>query len=287
MHKKVKKYTITRNEILSEDEEASSEFENEEINFNNKTLSDEEIENIKQKLMFSYKYELLENMPSKTTVSKIKEAENNNIEYEEEKLNQGIADIVPSFINNEVGNVSAKKGTLMHLILQKIEFGREYSRNDLEELLEELIAKKIILEEDRSLINLNKILLFTKSDLYKKISNSKSIEKEKAFCMKLDLSEYKINDVNNEGKIDIDTDIVSEESVLVQGIIDLYAIDNDNEIVLVDYKTDFVEDGKENVLKERYSKQLELYKKCLEEGLDLKVKEIYIYSLYLNKEIML
>ena len=283
----IKKYTITRNEILSEDEEASSEFENEEINFNNKTLSDEEIENIKQKLMFSYKYELLENMPSKTTVSKIKEAENNNIEYEEEKLNQGIADIVPSFINNEVGNVSAKKGTLMHLILQKIEFGREYSRNDLEELLEELIAKKIILEEDRSLINLNKILLFTKSDLYKKISNSKSIEKEKAFCMKLDLSEYKINDVNNEGKIDIDTDIVSEESVLVQGIIDLYAIDNDNEIVLVDYKTDFVEDGKENVLKERYSKQLELYKKCLEEGLDLKVKEIYIYSLYLNKEIML
>ena len=172
---------------------------------------------------------------------------------EEEKLNQGIADIVPSFINNEVGNVSAKKGTLMHLILQKIEFGREYSRNDLEELLEELIAKKIILEEDRSLINLNKILLFTKSDLYKKISNSKSIEKEKAFCMKLDLSDYKLNDVNNEEKIDIDTDIISAESVLVQGIIDLYAIDNDNEIVLVDYKTDFVEDGKENVLKERYS----------------------------------
>ena len=39
----------------------------------------------------------------------------------------------------------------MHLILQKIEFGREYSRNDLEELLEELIAKKIILEEDITL----------------------------------------------------------------------------------------------------------------------------------------
>ena len=275
----IKKYVVARNEILTDDEEVGVEFENEEINFKNKTLSDEEIENIKQKLMFSYKYELLENMPSKTTVSKIKEAENNNIEFEEQKLNQGIENIVPAFINNEVGNVSAKKGTLMHLMLQKIDFGKEYNREMLEELLEELIAKKIILEEDKKLINLNKILMFTKSNLYKKISNSNVIEKEKAFCMKLDLSEYKVDEENSNS--------ISGESVLVQGIIDLYAVDNDNEIILVDYKTDFVEEGNEGVLKERYSKQLDLYKKCLEEGLGLKVKEIYIYSLYLNKEIMM
>ena len=90
-------------------------------------------------------------------------------------------------------------------------------------------------------------------------------------------------DLNNEN---IDSKIL-EEYVLVQGIIDLYGIDDNGEIILVDYKTDFVEEGQEHILKERYTKQLELYKKCLEESLNTKVKETYIYSLYLNKEIKL
>lgn len=72
------------------------------------------------------------------------------------------------------------------------------------------------------------------------------------------------------------------ETILVQGIIDLFAIKND-EIILVDYKTDFVE--KENDLKIKYKKQLELYKKALEEAFNKKVKKVYIYSTYLEKEI--
>ena len=98
------------------------------------------------------------------------------------------------------------------------------------------------------------------------------------------LDEYLKLDLENNESVNVD---ISNESVLVQGIIDLYAIDNDGKIILVDYKTDYVEEGNENILRERYNKQLELYKKCLEEGLDLEVKEIYIYSLYLNKEIKL
>ena len=61
-------------------------------------------------------------------------------------------------------------------------------------------------------------------------------------------------------------------------------MEND-EIILVDYKTDFVENDKQLILK--YKKQLDLYKKALEEGICKKVKEVYIYSLYLNKEILL
>ena len=279
----ITKYIIKRNEIVSEEENVSNEFENEEIDFN-QDVTDEFFKNIENKLGFDYKFKVLENVPSKTTVSKIKEESNEKVEFDEVKECKGIENIVPTFINNEVGNVAAKKGTLMHLMLQKIEFGKEYSKEELDELVEMLVANKIILEEDKSLINTYKILMFTKSELYKKISLSKQIEKEKAFCMKLKLEEYKDLQINEEN-IDLVKDL--KESVLVQGIIDLYSIDNDNEIILVDYKTDYVEEGNEQVLVKRYSKQLELYKKCLEEGLDLKVKEIYIYSLYLNKEIKL
>ena len=74
-----------------------------------------------------------------------------------------------------------------------------------------------------------------------------------------------------------------EEQVLVQGIIDLYYIDAQDEITLVDYKTDYVQEGHENELMQKYKDQLEIYKNALEEALGKKVKNVYIYSVYLGE----
>ena len=71
----------------------------------------------------------------------------------------------------------------------------------------------------------------------------------------------------------------------MQGVIDLYYIDQNGEITLVDYKTDFVKD--EQDLVKKYKLQLELYKKALEQALNIKVSKVEIFSLYLNKEIIL
>lgn len=76
---------------------------------------------------------------------------------------------------------------------------------------------------------------------------------------------------------------VEGEEVLVQGVIDLYFIDKENKLVLLDYKTDRIKDEKE--LFERYNEQLELYKMALEKALNKKVDEIYIYSTHLGREI--
>jgi ATP-dependent helicase/nuclease subunit A len=77
-----------------------------------------------------------------------------------------------------------------------------------------------------------------------------------------------------------------DETVLVQGIIDAYFIEG-NEIVLVDYKTDKVRRGGEQELIDRYHVQLEDYAKALERMLSKNVKEAYIYSFTLGKEIRL
>ena len=71
--------------------------------------------------------------------------------------------------------------------------------------------------------------------------------------------------------------------MLVQGIIDLYYITKADELVLVDYKTDYVQNEEELISK--YKVQLDLYKVALEQALQRKVDKIYIYSVYLNKEI--
>ena len=66
-------------------------------------------------------------------------------------------------------------------------------------------------------------------------------------------------------------------NVLVQGMIDAYFIE-DEEMVLVDYKTDFVRRGEEQKLIDRYHVQLEDYAQALERMTGRKVKERYIYS---------
>ena len=71
----------------------------------------------------------------------------------------------------------------------------------------------------------------------------------------------------------------------MQGIIDLYYIDKDDNLVLLDYKTDFVRPGDENKLINRHKSQLMLYKEALENALNKKVDKIYIYSTVLGKEI--
>ena len=63
------------------------------------------------------------------------------------------------------------------------------------------------------------------------------------------------SDMNQEAKTD--------DFVVVQGIIDAYFEETDG-IVLVDYKTDRVNEGEEHILINRYHAQMESYKQALE-----------------------
>ena len=81
-------------------------------------------------------------------------------------------------------------------------------------------------------------------------------------------------------------DLWQGETVLVQGIIDAYFVE-DGEIVLVDYKTDRVRRGQEQKLINLYHVQLEDYAQALERMTGKKVKEKIIYSFTLHKEIVL
>ena len=167
---------------------------------------------------------------------------------------------------------SSEKGSLMHLMLQKINFRENYDQEKLVALRDELVAKKFITELQAKSIDIKKVFDFINSDFAKEIKNAKLIEKEKAFCTKL-LAKTVYEDAGD------------NDEILVQGIIDLYFINEKDELILVDYKTDYIENGKEELLKNKYKKQLEIYKKALEEALNRKVKKTYIYSLKLNKEI--
>ena len=71
---------------------------------------------------------------------------------------------------------------------------------------------------------------------------------------------------------------------MVRGIIDAYFEEN-GEIVLLDYKTDFVNDENKEKVISRYEKQLELYSEALEKLTGKRVKEKCIYLFGIDEAI--
>ena len=145
----------------------------------------------------------------------------------------------------------------------------DYTKEEIEELIEKLIIQQIITEEQARVIDRDKIWKFTQSSLAKEVRESISYEKEMPFYLTLSAKEAYGEEI--------------DEDILVQGIIDLYYINAKGELVLVDYKTDFVK--QETELVEKYQYQLQLYQKALEKALEKKVARIYIYSTCLEKAI--
>lgn len=179
----------------------------------------------------------------------------------------------PKFLKEDKEDklTNAEKGTLVHLCMQHLNEKVEYNLEKIKELVEELERKEIITSKEKENINLYKILEFTKSNIWKEMKKAKKVYKERPFFINIPAKEIYKEEI--------------EEKILIQGIIDLYYINENDEIILVDYKTDYVERGKEQELIEKYKKQLELYCKAIEEANKKQVSRIYIYSVYLGREI--
>ena len=177
----------------------------------------------------------------------------------------------PKFLSGKLPLTKAEIGTTVHLVMQKLDFKQTYTLEKVKELLEELEQKEIITNEQKQAIPVQKILEFTQTKIFKELSEAKEVYKEQPFYINIPVKElYEIN---------------SNENILVQGIIDLYYITKQGEIILVDYKTDYVPENQENYLTEKYTPQLNLYKRALEQALNKKITKTYIYSTYLGKEI--
>lgn len=255
---------ITLNKIAKKDVLKAEENQEEQEKKNIELPEKIDYEKINEILNWQYKYKEMTNIQSKMSVTKIKELKNN------EAQNQQHIEIKPKFMLDKTKVSSAERGTITHLILQKLDFTKEYSREELAQFINNLCTKNIITQIQKDSINIEKIYQIINTQFIKNLKNAKEIKKETPFYTYINTKEI-YNTQNS-------------ENILVQGIIDLYYINQQNEVILVDYKTDYVEGSGEELI-DKYKVQLEIYKKALEESLKEKVKHVYIYSIYLNKEI--
>lgn len=179
----------------------------------------------------------------------------------------------PDFMKKEEVKTGAARGTLYHLVMEHIPYERLDKNFDFAVFIKELVQDGYMTDEDASALDVKKFEWFAKSSLCGRMraaAVSGELKREQPFMIGIPA-----NEVYSE-KSD------SEELIMIQGIIDAFFYEGDD-IVLVDYKTDFVMKGQEEKLAERYKTQLDYYARALESVTGKKVKEKLIYSFSLGK----
>ena len=271
-------YTYKKEDIIVKDSQINDEKNISKILETN-DVSQKNQKELDELLNWKYENIFASKIEGKTSVTKMKKMENLREAKLEDEIENNIFENIqqkevivkaPKFLNDEIKISNAKKGTLMHLCLQKLNIAEEYTIEKIKIFIEKLVNEEIISKKEAECININKLYKITKSGLWKELKTAKKVYKERPFYINIPAEE-----VYNE---------ITNEMILVQGIIDLEYIDKNGNIILVDYKTDYVEDEKDLI--EKYRKQLQLYKRAIENAEKAKVKETYIYSIYLEKQIL-
>ena len=279
--KKITAADLTENEVV---EQAEREIKKEVLkNWNPGIVYDSEIrEELERRFSFVYPYEYLKELPVKVSVSELKKRSYHSeqdleeaVDYEQD---EELQPLIPRFIEakKEEGYTGAFRGTAYHRVMECLDYQRTDTQEKLRVQLEELVSLKKMEEKGAASVRIRDILHFVESALghrMKAAALQKKLFREQPFVIARKASE-------------LEGEWQCEEDVLVQGIIDAYFIEND-EIVLVDYKTDFVRNGEEQKLIDRYHVQLDDYAQALERMTGRRVKERYIYSFTLGKEIRL
>lgn len=234
-------------------------------------------ETIKNKLDYRYPFEVSATKAASISVTEIKKIQNNyEEEYTKEIFTQQINLKKPMFMQQteEKEKISSsERGTIVHLVMEVLDFNRVNTVEEIKVQIKEFISKGILTEKQSSVVNPYKIYKFFKSDIGYRMLNSKFVKREQAIYSKIKMKDvYIYEDLIKQD----DSSVYDEESLMLRGIIDVY-FEEDDEIVLVDYKTDYVNDeNKEDVIK-RYEKQLALYADVLEQLTGKKVKEKCVY----------
>lgn len=219
---------------------------------------------IDRRLSFEYRYKDSNLMPSSISVTELKSQYNAEENYSI-KLFPPVLKKRPTFMEEKKALTPSEKGTAMHNVMQRLDFNLGVDVLSIKKQIDKMIFKEFITDNQGKIVDTSKIARFFESELGKRMIVSKNIKREVPFVVRLKASEiYKIK---------------TEEYIMLQGAIDCY-FEEDDSIILVDYKTDYVTDENVNSVVEKYRDQLKYYSFALEKITGKSVKEKYLYLFY-------
>lgn len=234
-------------------------------------------------LVRPYDYQASALKPASISVSEVKkiiEAEDQT-QYENMYMSRSIPDLkTPAFMHRSESKSSfspGERGTIFHLVMELLDFEGLYTLRDddrdlkdkLDADLEALVYKNILRPEELATVNRKWIADFVKTPIFERLSQAAGqglLHRETAIDYNISLTEiYK------------DESIDETERIMLVGIVDVFFEDQDGDLVLIDYKTDYVSRDRYDAIVARYKPQLDLYARALEDISGKRVKEKYIY----------
>ena len=219
------------------------------------SADEETVRAIADRLSFEYSGAELSRFSSKRSASELDEKDSGFKYFAKSK---------PAFLDSE-GMTAAEKGSATHAFMQYADF--EAAANDIESEIDRLCEKSFITSQQAVVLDRDKLKKFFDSDIAKRMLASDTVYRE------LKLSSFvPANELENTDRTEL---------ILVQGIADCIFEEN-GELVLVDYKTDFVKNKDE--LLNLYKKQLQFYKNAAQKALKKRVKQSLLYSFALSEE---
>lgn len=247
----------------------------------NKELLEEINGIIDEQVNYHYPYENETHFPMKVSVSEIKH-KNAVMEDESDVKASWITDetreYIPEFMQEEQQKIvsGADRGTIYHSLMEYLDLDRACNLEEVTEQINDLVEKGKLPKEAlfNNIIKADKIVTFCNStiaDRMRKAEKQGKLYREQPFVMGVPGSM-------------VYPETESEETIIVQGIIDVF-FEEEDALVLLDYKTDRVSYGEENKLVKRYKAQMECYKMAMEKAYNKPVKEIILYSFALDKPV--
>ncbi|MFE8700304.1 helicase-exonuclease AddAB subunit AddA [Cytobacillus sp. FJAT-54145] len=228
---------------------------------------------VHQQLSWQYPYTHASSHRSKQSVSEIKRqreiaAEDSDTmilrKFKKPLLNR------PRFMQ-EKALTPAERGTAMHMVMQHVDYSEPITVLAVEQLLEDMLKRELLTEEQREVIDASQIVSFFDSELGQRMLRADNLKREIPFSVSFPASEAYDNWKG------------TDEPILIQGVIDCFFEDEEG-AVLLDYKTDGIHDRFKGgfdeakpVLEDRYRVQIELYTKALQTILKRKVDEKYLF----------
>lgn len=269
---------------------------------------------LKQRFSQRYPYQVDVLRKNKYSVSELKHrAMRERFEAEQEEtvpafLEEPVTPTIPLFIQREesveqeTANRGALRGTAVHRVMECYDFASEKS---VQEQMEAMEKEEKITADMRALVKEQIVADFVSSETGRRMALAQcggALYREKPFVMGFteeELENYGFgagaqmieNEVQTENaqqeivleNVSRENHMHEEDLTLIQGIIDVFWIEDDG-ITVLDYKTDRVDTAQELI--DRYATQLKLYADALERvfaARKMKVKEILIYSFRLEK----
>ncbi len=284
-------FVDTKSDIVWHEEvsENKTDFKNEIIedtHLSDAPYDDEVYRNTLSRLTFKYRHKHLTALPEKMSISRLYPTVLDGLDTEDSsdivKIPQNSAKLgkVPLFISGTDEDASAKRGIATHTFLQFFDLGRLETLG-VEGELKALIEKGFIAKADAERVRIDELRRFASSKLFYDMKSAKKLYREFRFNVMLPASMFTASDEKKKA--------LSSETILLQGVIDCIIIDENDNLHLVDYKTDRLTPDElsdktlaKKSLSERHSLQLSYYKKAVERIFGKSPTATSIYSLPLG-----